>query len=63
MVAELAKLPLFAQPGSTWEYGRSTDVLGALVERISGEPLDGFLASRIFSPLGMQDTGFFVPPQ
>ena len=61
MVAELAKLPLCCHPGAGWEYGRSTDVLGALAERVSGEPLDVFLARRIFTPLGMRDTGFFVP--
>jgi CubicO group peptidase (beta-lactamase class C family) len=51
------------QPGTTWEYGRSTDVLGHLVERVSGMPLDRFLEERIFKPLGMVDTAFYVPPE
>jgi CubicO group peptidase (beta-lactamase class C family) len=60
-VKALAKLPLAFEPGSTWEYGHSTDVLGRVVEVASGESLDVFLARRIFAPLGMQDTGFHVP--
>lgn len=62
MVAKLGKLPLAYQPGSTWEYSMSTDVLGALIERISGQMLDVFLAQRILGPLGMKDTGFWVEP-
>lgn len=58
----LAKVPLHHQPGSTWEYSLSTDVLAALIERISGEPLDRFLEARIFKPLGMKDTAFQVEP-
>lgn len=61
MVRRLATVPLAYQPGTTWEYSRSTDVLGALVERISGMPLDQFLQQRILGPLGMKDTGFWVP--
>ncbi len=57
----LAKLPLQFDPGSTWEYGHSTDILGRVVEVASGKPLDVFLAQRIFVPLGMRDSGFFVP--
>jgi CubicO group peptidase (beta-lactamase class C family) len=57
----LAKLPLQYEPGTTWEYGHSTDVLGRVVEVVSGKPLDRFLAERIFSPLGMSDTAFQVP--
>ena len=57
----LAKLPLQYEPGTTWEYGHSTDVLGRVVEVASGKPLDRFLAERIFSPLGMSDTAFQVP--
>ncbi|CAN5550095.1 hypothetical protein BH10CHL1_BH10CHL1_32880 [soil metagenome] len=60
MVQELGKLPLVCQPGSKWQYGLSTDVLGHLVEVLADMPLDAFLAQRIFSPLGMQDTEFFV---
>ena len=58
----LAKLPLQFQPGTTWEYSHSTDVLGRVVEVASGQALDGFLAERIFEPLKMVDTGFQVPP-
>ena len=56
--AALGGLPLLFQPGTRWEYGRSTDVLGRLVEVISGQALGQFLAERILQPLGMQDTGF-----
>src|SRR3954462_3349204 len=62
-VKKLATAPLMYQPGTTWEYGRSTDVLGHLIERVSGQPLDRFLEERIFRPLGMKDTGFFVPAE
>ena len=57
----LAKLPLMNQPGSTWDYSRSTDVLGRIVEVVTGHTLGEELASRIFEPLGMKDTGFSVP--
>ena len=57
----LAALPLKWHPGTVWDYGRSTDVLGALLEAVSGEPLDGFLSRRVFEPAGMADTGFHVP--
>jgi CubicO group peptidase (beta-lactamase class C family) len=60
-VKKLASVPLMYQPGTTWEYGRSTDVLGYVVERVSGMPLDAFLEARIFKPLGMKDTAFYVP--
>ena len=55
-----ATMPLVFQPGSEWNYSVATDVLGRLVEVISGQPLDEFLASRILEPLGMVDTGFQV---
>ena len=58
---ELARLPLLHQPGTVWEYSRSTDVLGRLVEVISGQPLGTFLSARILQPLGMSDSGFSVP--
>jgi CubicO group peptidase (beta-lactamase class C family) len=58
---ELAGLPLLHQPGTAWEYSRSTDVLGRLVEVISGQTLGGFLTERILTPLGMTDSGFAVP--
>ena len=57
----LAKLPLVYEPGSTWEYGHSTDVLGRVVEVVSGQSLDVFLSERIFKPLKMVDSGFHVP--
>ncbi|MDE2580294.1 MAG: beta-lactamase family protein [Rhodospirillales bacterium] len=60
--AALAALPLLHEPGTRWEYSRSTDVLGRVVEVIAGEPLDAVLSARVLAPLGMTDTGFFVPP-
>jgi CubicO group peptidase (beta-lactamase class C family) len=62
MVTKLAQLPLLFQPGTTFEYGMSTDVLGRVVEVVSGMELDAFLAERICAPLGMQDTAFVLPP-
>lgn len=61
-VARMASLPASAQPGDKWVYGYSTDILGAVVERASGMPLDEFLDERIFQPLGMTDTHFYLPP-
>ena len=58
----LAALPLQFQPGSVWAYSRATDVLGRLVEVVSGQGLGAFLQTEIFGPLGMVDTGFAVPP-
>jgi len=58
----LAALPLQHPPGSIWAYSRATDVLGRLVEVVSGQTLGQFLQTEIFDPLGMVDTGFFVPP-
>lgn len=63
MVDKLAKLPLAYEPGTRWEYSMSTDVLGALIEAVSGVTLDRFLAERIFKPLGMADSGFSVAPE
>jgi CubicO group peptidase (beta-lactamase class C family) len=62
LVRKLAVVPLAHQPGTTWEYSRSTDVLGALIERLTGQALDVFLEQRILKPLGMEDSGFWVPP-
>jgi CubicO group peptidase (beta-lactamase class C family) len=59
-IDRLAKLPLPAQPGTDWRYGPSVDIQGYLVEKFSGQPLDVFLQTRIFEPLGMKDTGFWV---
>ena len=60
-VATLGKLPLISQPGATWEYSRSTDVLGRLVEVLSGLTLGEYLQRHILAPLGMIDTAFYVP--
>jgi CubicO group peptidase (beta-lactamase class C family) len=60
MVAKLAKLALLYQPGTTWEYGMSTDVLGRVIEVVSGLPLDKFIEERITKPLKLGDTGFDV---
>jgi len=62
-VAQLAAAPLLHQPGTVWDYSLSIDVLGLVVEKVSGKPLGAFLAERIFRPLGMADTGFIVPPE
>jgi len=62
-IAELAKLPLIAQPGDSWDYSHSTDVIGRVVEVVSGQSLGAFLDERIFKPLGMSDTAFFVPAE
>ena len=56
----LASLPLEHDPGTTWEYSRATDVLGAVVEVVSGQSLEDFMTARIFEPLGMSDTAFYV---
>lgn len=58
----LGTLPLMSQPGERWMYNTGSDVLGALIARASGRPLEQFLRERIFEPLGMIDTGFSVPP-
>jgi CubicO group peptidase (beta-lactamase class C family) len=56
----IARMPLGFQPGSTWDYSYSTDVLGLVVEIVSGKPLGAFFKERIFDPLGMVDTAFYV---
>ena len=60
MINKLAKLPLSTQPGTDWQYGPSVDIQGYIVEKLSGQPLDGFLRTKIFEPLGMKDTGFWM---
>ena len=57
----LAKQPLLFEPGSEWAYGLSSDLLGYLVEVVSGKPLDQFFSEEIFAPLGMHDTYFYLP--
>ena len=61
VVHRIAKIPLIHQPGTTFHYGYSIDVLGRLVEVVSGMPFDKFLEERIFNPLAMVDTAFHVP--
>ena len=64
MVKKLGDIPLVHEPGDRWTYGVSTDVLGYLVEVVSGMPFDQFLRKRLFEPLGMIDTGrFSVTPR
>jgi CubicO group peptidase (beta-lactamase class C family) len=62
-VASLASLPLAHQPGEVWEYSWSVDVLARVIEVVSGQSFDQFLDSRIFKPLRMVDTGFYVPDE
>jgi CubicO group peptidase (beta-lactamase class C family) len=59
----LAALPLMFEPGSAWEYGRATDLLGRVVEVVSGQTLGAYLSEHIFIPLGMHETWFVVPPE
>ena len=61
MIDDLAKTPLEFSPGEAWNYSVSTDVVGYLIGKISGQPFEQFLKERIFNPLGMNDTDFFVP--
>ena len=63
MVNELGKIPLLHQPGDAWNYGMSTDLLGYLVEVVSGMPFAEFLKTKILEPLGMVDTDFSVPEE
>jgi CubicO group peptidase (beta-lactamase class C family) len=60
-IARIAALPFDAHPGEQWIYGYSIDILGALIEAVSGQPLDEFLRTRILDPLGMEDTHFYLP--
>src|ERR1700744_4461025 len=62
-IGRVAKLPLLYQPGEGWVYSVSVDIQGYLVEKLSGKPFGDFLRERIFVPLGMQDTGFYVPSE
>ena len=63
MIDRLAELPLKFSPGDNWNYGVSTDVCGYLVQEISGRRFDEYLREEIFEPLGMEDTGFYVPAE
>ncbi|CAD5279143.1 MULTISPECIES: serine hydrolase [unclassified Imperialibacter] len=60
-IAKMASLPMDAQPGEKFVYGYNTDILGAVVEKASGMPLDQFIKTRITDPLGMNDTHFYLP--
>jgi CubicO group peptidase (beta-lactamase class C family) len=60
-MAELAQVPMLYQPGQAWLYDTCSTLQGVLIARVSGQPLPGFLAERVFAPLGMSDTGFEVP--
>lgn len=61
-VARMASLPFAAHPGERFVYGYNTDILGAVIERVSGQSLDAFLRETILDPLGMDDTHFYLPP-
>jgi CubicO group peptidase (beta-lactamase class C family) len=61
MIEDLANIPLEFSPGEAWNYSLSTDVVGYLIGKISGRPFEQFLKERIFDPLGMNDTDFYVP--
>jgi CubicO group peptidase (beta-lactamase class C family) len=63
MIEKLSKTPLLAQPGARWYYSIAVDVQGYLVEKLSGQPFDQFLRTRLFEPLGMKDTAFYVPKE
>ena len=63
MMDKLAKIPLLYQPGTRWVYSASTDIQGYIVEKLSGQSLPDFMQQRIFGPLGMKDSGFYVPPE
>ncbi len=61
MIERLARIPLLYQPGSRWVYSVSTDIQGYVIEKLSGQTFPEFLQRRLFGPLGMKDSGFFVP--
>lgn len=63
MINKLAKIPLLYQPGTQWVYSLSVDIQGYIVQKLSGMPLADFMRKRIFDPLGMKDTGFYVPKE
>jgi CubicO group peptidase (beta-lactamase class C family) len=63
MIDKLAKMPLLYQPGTRWMHSVSMDIQGYIVEKLSGQSLPDFMQQRIFAPLGMKDTGFYVPQE
>ena len=62
-IKRVAKLPLNSQPGTEWHYSISVDIQGYIVQKLSGMPFEEFLEKRVFKPLGMSDTGFYVPKE
>jgi CubicO group peptidase (beta-lactamase class C family) len=62
-IDRLAGLPLLHQPGTVWDYGFGLDVLGLVIEKVTGRSLGRYFTDNIFAPLGMADTGFFIPPE
>ena len=62
MIGKIATLPMVSQPGVKWRYSAATDIQGYIVEKLSGQTLAQFMGERIFAPLGMTDTGFYVQP-
>jgi len=62
MIDKIATIPLLYQPGTKWSYSAAVDIQGYIIEKLSGQRLGDFMAERIFKPLGMKDTGFYVPP-
>jgi CubicO group peptidase (beta-lactamase class C family) len=63
LIDKLARIPLLHQPGTRWEYSLSVDVQAYIIERLSGKTVPEFLRERIFAPLGMRDTDYYVPPE
>jgi CubicO group peptidase (beta-lactamase class C family) len=63
VVARMAKLPMAAQPGEAFVYGYNTDILGVVIEKVSGQTLEQFLNERLIQPLGMTDTSFYLPQE
>ena len=63
MVEGIVKIPLLTQPGTRWSYSIAVDVQGHIIEKLTGQSLADFMKARIFDPLGMKDTGFFVPKE
>jgi CubicO group peptidase (beta-lactamase class C family) len=61
MIDKIATIPLLYQPGTKWSYSAAVDIQGYIIEKLSGQRLGDFMAARIFKPLGMKDTGFYVP--
>ena len=63
LVRKVSDLPMFAEPGTLWRYSVAADIQGHIVEKLSGQSLPDFMRERIFAPLGMNDTAFYVPPE